>query len=69
MSNNRICCYYTLFSNSSRFTPVLLSLKCPHNNMMAPLDLAKKTIEEFKALYFKKYGKKLTDDKGNELGV
>jgi len=31
--------------------------------------LSKKALEDFKALYFKKYGEKLSDDKANELGL
>lgn len=31
--------------------------------------LSKKAVEEFKTIYFKKYGVQLTDEQANELGV
>ena len=31
--------------------------------------LSKKAIDEFKEIYFKKFGVQLTDEKANELGV
>lgn len=33
------------------------------------MQLSKKAINTFKAIYLKKYGVNLTDDKANELGL